>query len=130
MHAFRRFPSAGHLASWCGLCPGNAESAGKRHSGRTGKGNTYLRRALVEAAWAASRINHRRTFFTTLFFRISRRTGLKNGSQVSSLSLRRYSVTVSRRKSTMRRLAPYLRINCSESTAASTKGPPNNGQWA
>jgi transposase len=30
-----RFPSAGHLASWCGLCPGNAESGGKRHSGRT-----------------------------------------------------------------------------------------------
>ena len=75
-----RFPSAGHLASWCGLCPGNAESAGKRHSGRTGKGNSYLRCALVEAAWAAARITHRRTFFTTLFFRISRRTGLKKAS--------------------------------------------------
>jgi transposase len=72
-----RFPSADHLASWCGLCPGNAESAGKRHSGRTGKGNAYLRRAMVEAAWAAARINHRRTFFTALFFRISRRAGLK-----------------------------------------------------
>lgn len=35
-----RFLSSGHLASWCGLCPGNADSAGKRHSGKTNKGNT------------------------------------------------------------------------------------------
>jgi transposase len=75
-----RFPSAGHLASWCGLCPGNAASAGKRHSGRTAKGNRYIRRALVEAAWAAARITSRRTFFTTLFFRISRRAGLKKAA--------------------------------------------------
>jgi transposase len=75
-----RFPTAGHLASWCGLCPGNAESAGKRHSGRTSKGNCYLRTALVEAAWAAARINRKRTFFTTLFFRISRRAGMKKAA--------------------------------------------------
>jgi transposase len=75
-----RFPSAGHLASWCGLCPGNSESAGKRHSGRTGKGNRYVRRALVEAAWAAARITSKRTFFTTLFFRVSRRAGLKKAA--------------------------------------------------
>ncbi len=37
-----RFPTAGHLASWAGLCPGNHESAGKRSSGRTTKGNPYL----------------------------------------------------------------------------------------
>ena len=72
-----RFPTAGHLASWCGLCPGNAESAGKRHSGRTSKGNRYVRRALVQAAWAAARISRRRTFFTTLFYRISSRAGTK-----------------------------------------------------
>lgn len=75
-----RFPSAGHLSSWCGLCPGNAESAGKRHSGRTGKGNRYVRRALVEAAWAAARITRRRTFFTTLFFRLSRHAGMKKAT--------------------------------------------------
>ena len=75
-----RFPTAGHLASWCGLCPGNAESAGKRHSGRTSKGNRYVRRALVEAAWAAARITRRRTFFTTLFYRISRRAGMKKAA--------------------------------------------------
>lgn len=49
-----RFPSAGHLASWAGICPGNNESAGKRKSGKTTKGSPYLRTALVEAAWAAS----------------------------------------------------------------------------
>lgn len=75
-----RFPTAGHLSSWCGLCPGNAESAGKRHSGRTGKGNRYVRRALVEAAWAAARITRRRTFFTTLFFRLSRHAGMKKAT--------------------------------------------------
>jgi transposase len=75
-----RFPTAGHLASWCGLCPGNAESAGKRHSGRTSKGNRYVRRALVQAAWAAARITRKRTFFTTLFYRISSRAGTKKAA--------------------------------------------------
>jgi hypothetical protein len=75
-----RFPTGGHLASWCGLCPGNSESAGKRHSGRTGKGNRYVRRVLVQAAWAAARINRRRTFFTTLFFRVSSRAGMKKAA--------------------------------------------------
>jgi transposase len=75
-----RFPAAGHLASWCGLCPGNAESAGKRHSGRTSKGNRYVRRALLQAAWAAARITRRRTFFTTFFFRVSRKAGMKKAA--------------------------------------------------
>src|SRR5437660_12586946 len=50
-----RFPSARHLASWAGMCPGNHESGGKRLSGRTRKGSPWLRTALVEAAQAASR---------------------------------------------------------------------------
>lgn len=49
------FPSAGHLASWAGLCPGNHESAGQQRTGRTRKGNPWLRTALVEAAQAAAR---------------------------------------------------------------------------
>jgi transposase len=48
-----RFPGAGNLASWAGLCPGNHESAGKRQSGRTTKGNRWLRAMLVQVAWAA-----------------------------------------------------------------------------
>jgi transposase len=50
-----RFPTAAHLASWAGMCPGNHQSAGKRTSGRTRKGNPWVRTALVEAAHAASR---------------------------------------------------------------------------
>ena len=50
-----KFPTAGHLASWAGLCPGNHESAGKRHSGKVRRGNRWLKQALVQAAWAASR---------------------------------------------------------------------------
>ena len=49
------FPSAEHLASWAGLCPGNHESAGKRHHGRRRKGNQHLQPVLVECAWAAVR---------------------------------------------------------------------------
>ncbi len=52
----RRFPSAGHRASWVGVCPGNQERAGKRQSGRTRKGSPWLRAALVEAAQAAGRM--------------------------------------------------------------------------
>ncbi len=49
------FTTAAHLASWTGLCPGNHESAGKRHSGRRRHGNTHLQSLLVECAWAAVR---------------------------------------------------------------------------
>lgn len=49
------FPSAAHLASWAGICPGNNESAGKRKTGKTPKGNRWLRRSLAESAWAAAR---------------------------------------------------------------------------
>ena len=49
------FPTAGHLASWAGMCPGNDESAGKRRSGKTRKGSKWLRTSLIEAANAAAR---------------------------------------------------------------------------
>lgn len=49
------FPDAAHLASWAGICPGNHESAGKRHSGRRPHGNQPLQPVLVETAWAAVR---------------------------------------------------------------------------
>ena len=52
----RHFPTAGHLASWAGLCPGNHESAGKRRRGRTRKGDRWLKAALVEASLAAIRV--------------------------------------------------------------------------
>lgn len=49
------FPTPEHLAAWAGLCPGQRESAGKSRGGQTRKGNRWLRRILVQAAWAASR---------------------------------------------------------------------------
>jgi transposase len=49
------FPTAKHLASWAGVCPGNDQSAGKRRSGRTGKGSKWLRATLTEAALAATK---------------------------------------------------------------------------
>ena len=55
-----RFPTAGHLASWGGMCPGNHESAGKRTSGKTRKGSKWLPRALTEAAHGAAPTKRRR----------------------------------------------------------------------
>jgi len=72
------FPTAAHLASWAGLCPGNHESAGKRMSGRTRKGNPYLRRALVEAARAAS--HTKGTYLAAQYHRLAARRGAKRAA--------------------------------------------------
>jgi transposase len=71
-----RFPTAGHLASWAGLCPGHDESAGKRRSGRARKGNAALRAAMCEAAWAAS--HTRDTYLSAQYRRFKRRFGTKS----------------------------------------------------
>jgi len=68
-----RFPSPAHLASWAGLCPGNNESAGKHHSGKTRKGSRWLRIALVEAAQAAARSKN--TYLAAQYGRIKGRRG-------------------------------------------------------
>jgi len=68
-----RFPSPAHLASWAKVCPGNHESAGKRHSGRTGKGNPFLRATLVEAANAAGRSKN--TYLRSKYYRLRTRIG-------------------------------------------------------
>jgi transposase len=70
-----QFPSAAHLASWAGMCPGNNESAGKRRSGRTGKGNRWLRQTLVQAGWAAS--HTKKTYLAAQFRRLAPRRGAK-----------------------------------------------------
>ena len=70
-----RFPTAEHLASWAAMCPGNNESAGKRKSGKTGKGNQWLRSALVEAAHAASHTKD--TYLSSQFHHIAARRGTK-----------------------------------------------------
>jgi transposase len=73
-----RFPTAGHLASWAGLCPGQDESAGKRRSGRTRPGNPWLRGALVEAAQGAART--RGTYLQAQYRRLATRRGAKKAA--------------------------------------------------
>jgi transposase len=70
-----RFPSAGHLASWAGMCPGNSESAGKRLSGKTRKGSSWLRVLLVEAAHAAA--HSKNTYLSAQYHRLAARRGKK-----------------------------------------------------
>ena len=81
----RRFPSAGHLASWAGLCPGNDESAGKRRSGRTRKGSPWLRTALVEAAQAAARTKD--TYLAAQYRRLAARRGAKRAAMAVAHTL-------------------------------------------
>ncbi len=70
-----QFPSAGHVASWAGMNPGNNASAGKRRSGHTTKGNRWLKRILVQAAWAASRTKG--TYLAAPYRRLAQRRGRK-----------------------------------------------------
>lgn len=69
------FPSDAHLASWAGICPGNKASGGKRLSGRTRKGNTYLRSALVQAAWGATM--KKNCYLRSQYYRLVKRLGRK-----------------------------------------------------
>jgi transposase len=70
-----QFPSAQHLASWAGVCPGNHESGGKRLSGRTRKGSRWLRQKLCQSAWSSSR--SKKSYFAAFFQRIAAKRGRK-----------------------------------------------------
>ena len=70
-----RFPTAGHLISWAGLCPRLDESAGKRHSTRTRLGAPWLKTILVQAAWAATR--KKGSYLQAQFLRLKSRRGPK-----------------------------------------------------
>jgi transposase len=69
------FPSAANLVSWAGICPGNNETAGKRKSGTTRNGNRWARKALCEAAWAASKT--KATYLQAQFRRLAAIRGSK-----------------------------------------------------
>ena len=103
-----RFPTHRHFASWAALCPGNNESAGKRKSGRTRKGNMSLKAALTQAAISASRTKG--TYFNAMYHRLAARRGknkaivavahailvtiyhmLKNGSGYQDLGVNHYN---------------------------------------
>jgi len=70
-----RFPTHRHLASWAGVCPGNNESAGKRKSGKTRKGDRWLYRYLIEASWSITR--SKGTYLYALYHRLVPRRGAK-----------------------------------------------------
>jgi len=70
-----RFPDEAHISSWAGVCPGNNESAGKKKSGKTRRGNNYLKATLTESAWAAARTKE--TAFSAMYRNIAGRRGTK-----------------------------------------------------
>jgi transposase len=80
-----RFPTAGHLVSWGGLCPRNDESAGKRRSTRLRKGDRWLKTLLVQCAWAAKR--KKNSYFNAQFHRITGRRGPKKAACAVAASL-------------------------------------------
>jgi transposase len=80
-----RFPSAGHLASWAGVAPGNYESAGRQASGKTRKGNRFLRSTLVQAAHAAARTKG--TYLNAQYRRLAARRGKKRAMMAVAHSI-------------------------------------------
>lgn len=68
-----RFPTAGHLVAWAGLCPGQNESAGRRKSSRLRKGAPWLKTMLVQCAWAAKR--KKDSYYRAQFFRLQSNRG-------------------------------------------------------
>jgi transposase len=73
----KRFPDAEHLSSWAGVCPGQKESAGKQLSGRSRKGNRYLRAALVQAAHG---VRQSHTYLGERYRRLKKRRGSKRAA--------------------------------------------------
>jgi transposase len=79
------FPTAAHLASWAGRCPGNNVTGGKRRSGKTTKGNRWLGEVLTECAWAAAR--SRDSYLSAQFWRLARRIGKKKAAMAVGHSI-------------------------------------------
>ena len=73
-----QFPDAAHLSSWAGICPGNNESAGVKKSGKTRKGNKFLKATLVEAAWSASK--KKDSAYSAIYNNIAKRRGKKRAT--------------------------------------------------
>jgi transposase len=100
-----QFPSAAHLASWAGLCPGNHESAGKRQSGRTRKGDPWLRSGLVEVAQAAGR--SKQTYLGAQYQRFVRRLGKRKAAVAVAHTILVMAYYVLRRETTYEDLGPH-----------------------
>lgn len=99
-----QFPSAAHMCSWAGLSPGNNESAGKRKSGRTRKGNKKLRSALVEAARAAGRTKN--TYLSSQYHRLAARRGKNRAAVAVAHSILTIAYYIIKRKQPYKELGP------------------------
>lgn len=99
-----QFPSAAHLCSWAGLCPGQNESAGKRKSGKTRKGNKKLRSALVEAARAAGRTKN--TYLSGQYHRIAARRGANRAAVAVAHSILMIAYYILKRRQPYMELGP------------------------
>lgn len=84
-HDMSRFPTVGHLISWAGLCPRNDESAGKRRTTHLRKGAPWLKTALVQSAWCATRANG--TYLRAQFLRLKSRRGPKKAIMAVAASI-------------------------------------------
>jgi transposase len=91
-----QFPTSQHLASWAGVCPGNKESAGKRYSTRTVKGNPHIKSAMCEAAWAVSRCRNR--WLAAKYWSLAARRGKKKALVATSHRMLRiiYSMLINK----------------------------------
>jgi transposase len=98
------FPSAADMVSWAGVCPGNNQTAGKRKSGTTRGGNPWLRRALCEAAWAASK--SKGTYLQAQFRRLSALRGPKRALIAVASSILTAGYYMLQRGTTYQELGP------------------------
>jgi transposase len=98
------FPSAGHLCSWGGLCPGQNESAGKRRSGKTRPGNRYLRGMLIEGALAATRAKD--TALQARYYRIKGHRGHKKAVVAVGHQILEIAFYIIRDRTTYQELGP------------------------
>jgi transposase len=98
------FPSAADLVSWAGVCPGNNQTAGKRKSGTTRAGNPFLRRALCEAAWAASK--KKGTYLQAQFRRLAALRGPKRALVAVASSILTAGYYILQRATTYQELGP------------------------
>jgi transposase len=100
-----RFPTSMQAASWTGICPGNNESAGKRRSGTTPKGNRWLRTALVECAKGA--VRKKDSYFRAQYHHLARRRGGKRATVAVAHSILVAAYHVLRDGAEYRDLGPH-----------------------
>ena len=105
-----QFPAVGNLISWAGLCPGNDRSAGKQRSSRLRAGNAWLKRALVQAAWAA--VKAKDSYLRAQYYRLKARRGPQKAIMAVAASILRSAYFMLLRKATYQELgADYFERN-------------------